>query len=496
MIYPNFLGPSNLNHTPFLDQERTVNLILEKAEAAGSSAAWSMYLSPGVTLLSTDTGFPGRANYFEPSTQRQFVVQGTRFNEVSILGTITNRGTVASDGNAATIVSNGPTGGQLLIVSGGNAYSFTLSTNTFASIALLAGIATVGASLDGYGLVSDVTSGRTYFSALNDFTSWDLTDYFAKSKSSDPLVTMRVANGNIYLFGTATTEVWYNAGEFPVPFVFHPSGLIQYGCVAQYSPEIVGKELRWLSSTVNGQGSVVKTSGFGIEIVSSMAMQTQIGGYSVISDAIGDAYEMLGHTFHLLTFPTANVTWCADIDLPKQLAWTERLTWIAEDAHYVAWRPLYHALAFNEHRMLDRSTGAIYRLDPTVYTDVPDTLGTARPLRWLRQAPALVNENKRVFYPAFEVDFEVGLGLTTGQGSDPQVMMQFSNDNGKTWSSEAWRSAGKRGEYGHRVVWNRCGSGRRRVFRIAGTDPIPWKLVNAYLPDLEKANPDLGARAA
>jgi hypothetical protein len=66
-------------------------------------------------------------------------------------------------------------------------------------------------------------------------------------------------------------------------------------------------------------------------------------------------------------------------------------------------------------------------------------------------------------------------------GYDPQVMLRLSNDGGKTWISEQWRSAGKKGEYLHRVRWNRLGAARRRVFEVSVTDPIPWKLTGAYL---------------
>ena len=70
-------------------------------------------------------------------------------------------------------------------------------------------------------------------------------------------------------------------------------------------------------------------------------------------------------------------------------------------------------------------------------------------------------------------------GLTPGW--DPQVMLRISNDGGKTWGPELWRSAGKMGEYTKRVSWNRMGSARRRVFEVTMTDPIPWKITGCYL---------------
>lgn len=69
----------------------------------------------------------------------------------------------------------------------------------------------------------------------------------------------------------------------------------------------------------------------------------------------------------------------------------------------------------------------------------------------------------------------------TMQAEDPQVMLRISNDAGKTWISEQWRSAGKLGEWAKRIRWNRLGSARRRVFEVVVTDPVPWRLVGADL---------------
>ncbi len=66
-------------------------------------------------------------------------------------------------------------------------------------------------------------------------------------------------------------------------------------------------------------------------------------------------------------------------------------------------------------------------------------------------------------------------------GGDPQVMLRCSNDGGKTWGSEVWRSAGKAGEYSRRIRWNGLGSGRRRVFEVVMTDPVLWRITGCYI---------------
>jgi len=74
-------------------------------------------------------------------------------------------------------------------------------------------------------------------------------------------------------------------------------------------------------------------------------------------------------------------------------------------------------------------------------------------------------------------------------GGNPQVSLRLSNDGGKTWGPETQRSAGKTGEYFKRIRWNRLGQGRKRVFEIVVTDPIPWRVVGAYLEASRNGRP-------
>lgn len=66
-------------------------------------------------------------------------------------------------------------------------------------------------------------------------------------------------------------------------------------------------------------------------------------------------------------------------------------------------------------------------------------------------------------------------------GVDPQVMLRISNDGGKTFGAEIKRTVGRVGEYSKRVRWNRLGQGRRRVWEVVVSDPIPWRCTGAYM---------------
>jgi hypothetical protein len=71
---------------------------------------------------------------------------------------------------------------------------------------------------------------------------------------------------------------------------------------------------------------------------------------------------------------------------------------------------------------------------------------------------------------------------------DPQIMLRFSDDGGKTWSNERWISAGQQGTYKTRCRFRRLGRSRDRVYEVVVSDPIPWRIVDAYLD----ADPDFG----
>jgi hypothetical protein len=86
-----------------------------------------------------------------------------------------------------------------------------------------------------------------------------------------------------------------------------------------------------------------------------------------------------------------------------------------------------------------------------------------------------------VVYDAFTIDLETGVGLTMGQGRSPEVILQWSDDAGHTWSNEHRVDVGAIGEYDHRAVWRRLGRSRARVFRVVVSDPVKWAFVDAYL---------------
>ena len=64
---------------------------------------------------------------------------------------------------------------------------------------------------------------------------------------------------------------------------------------------------------------------------------------------------------------------------------------------------------------------------------------------------------------------------------DPMINLRWSNDGGHKWSNEYSAGIGQAGHYGQRVLFRRLGRARNRVYEVSGSDPVPYRLIGAFL---------------
>jgi len=471
MKWPGFIGPSYQSQSPLADVERCVNWYPEQIEAPQGKNKFALYPTPGQQPFTSVSSVGTRALF--SMNGRTHGVVGSSVYEIFSTATTTARGTVVQDNNPAQIAYNGRAGNQLLIASGMNGYLLNLTTNALTQV--LTGDCLQVGMVDGYFLAFNGTQYR--ISALNDGTTWDPTQFLQRSVSPDPWQAM-VLDGQrqIWLIGEQTGEAHYNAGNFPFPFAPIPGAVFKFGTPAPWSAVAVADSVMWLTQTSGGAGMVVQAKGYTPQRVSTHAVETAIGRYlrtSRISDAEALPYEDQGHVFYVLTFPSANATWV--YDLTTQL-WHERGTWNAPLNQYDRWHPRVHCYAFNQHLVGESATGTISTFDTTFGSEVD---GSA--IRRVRIAPGINYAGQPLYYRELEVYLQTGLGLSSGQGSDPTVMFRTSEDGGQTWSSERTCSAGRIGNFGTRVFLTRLGRSYDRTFEMSVSDPIPWRVVDAYM---------------
>jgi hypothetical protein len=317
-----------------------------------------------------------------------------------------------------------------------------------------------------------------------------------------------VDHREVWLFGQNSTEVWYDAGLPDFPLSRIQGAFIEIGCAAPFSVAKLDNGVFWLSSDARGRGMVYRSNGYAGVRISTHSVEWQIQQYTDISDAVAYTYQQDGHAFYVLNFPSADITWVYDV---ATQAWHQRAGWL--NNAYTRHRGNCQ-MAFNGQIVIgDYLGGQIYAYDPTVYTEA----GSVQ--KWLRSWRALptgTNNLRRSTQHTLQLDCESGVGLsgylfedyaalaaesgafittesgvdisaisfTPTQGTNPQVMLRWSDDGGHTWSSEHWRSMGKLGETGHRVIWRRLGMTmklRDRVYEISGTDPVKIAIMGAEL---------------
>lgn len=303
---------------------------------------------------------------------------------------------------------------------------------------------------------------------------FDPTFFALKDTSSDNLITLQEINRLLWLIGERNSEVWFTSAGANFGFQRVPGVAPPIGCSAVQSLCQFGDSLAWLAKNQNGENIVVRTNQYAWERLSTHAIEAAIASYPLVSDAIGYAYQDQGHLFYVLTFPTADVTWVFDASSGK---WHRRASFDDVTGVFHRHRSNCYMDMQNLRLVGDYQTGQIHQMTRTVYTDAGE------PLVCLRRLPHIWNkENReRVFHSQIQIEFAPGVGLQTGQGSDPQAMLRWSDDGGASYGSEHWATIGKAGRTKNRAMWRRLGQARDRVYELRFSDPTKRDIVGATL---------------
>jgi len=469
------LGSAYVARSVNAADNRMVNLFPEVIPEGGKEPAF-LNRAPGLKFLATVGDGPIRGLWvLKANPTRAFVVSGNKFYEINSSYTATLRGTL--NGTNLNPVSMADNGNQIFIAANPKGYIFNTATNVFAEITDpdFPGAVTV-AYLDGYFIFNPPGSQKFYLTELLDGTSVDPLDFASAEGSSDGLVALIVDHRELWLFGTDSIEVWYDAGLSDFPFVRIQGAFNELGCAAPYSVAKLDNGLFWLGSDARGKGIVYRAEGYTGKRMSTHAVEWQIQQYGDISDAIGYTYQQDGHAFYVLIFPSANATWVFDV---ATQAWHERAGFVNGD--FTRHRSNCQMAYNGEVIVGDYQNGNIYSFDLDVFAD------NGQIQKWLRSWRALPtgqNNLKRTTQHAIQLDCETGVGLNVGQGEDPQAMLRWSDDGGHTYSNEHWKSLGKIGVFQRRAIWRRLGMTlklRDRVYEVSGTDPVKIAIVGAEL---------------
>ena len=445
-----------------VSSQRVVNLFAERCPPDAKTQV-AVKGSPGVVIFVNVGSGPIRG--FDYMGGVLYVVSGTSLYSVSSTGTVTFLGSVISGYGPVSMDNNGT---QLVIVNGIHAYVYSVSGGfTVVNDADFNAAKTVRFIDQCFAFDWDGTN-KWFISDTLDGTSYDALKFASAESNPDNVIAIEVHHENVIVFGEKSTEIWQNVGAANFPFERVPGGTIERGLGAAYA---VAEE----DSTVFFLGDdriFYKLSGGNISRVSTHPLEHEWQSYEVVSNAFCYSYTFAGHKFIGITFPTASRTF--EYNIASGL-WHERQSWDLNGNPMGLWRFNCAIDAYGKTLVGDAFSGAVGYLSDTTYTELGNTM------QGLAVSPPIHNDTKRIFHAKFELDVEGGVGIATGQGSDPQIMLDWSDDKGHTYTDQQiWSSMGAGGEYNTRLRWTRLGNSRDRRYRITISDPVPRTIMAAH----------------
>ena len=430
-----------------------VNLYAEIISDAEKSRV-VYYNTPGLTLFTSFGDTPVRG-WIVAGDYLYAVHRGT-FWQVDNAGTKVNLGSLATTSGR---VSMSYSGTQIVITDGTSMYCLTISGSVFVTVgsALFANPLSVTFQ-DGYFIVT-FGNGVYQISGLYDGVTYSALDFASAESNPDGIVRVTADHGELVLLGENTIEYASNTGGQLFPYETLKGATSEFGLAAKWSVVKYNDSLCGLFKNRMGQVQVMVMVGHSLREISTPEVSSIINGYASVSDATGYAYLLGGHPMYVINFPSALKTFLYD-SLTNM--------WSTLESGLLGGRHLgeLHIDYLNKPRLADYANGNIYNLDATVYDDN----GASRPVEIISRH--VFQRGERITISELQVMFEAGVGLATGQGSNPQVSLQVSRDGGFTYGNEMWRSIGAIGSYLARSVWHRLGMAEDWIFKLRVTDPV------------------------
>jgi len=453
-----------------ISAQRALNLYAERQPQDAKSPV-TVHGVPGITTFATLGEGPIRG--FRKLGGILYVVSGPWLYSVTnaAIPVVTRLGGQILGSGVVSMADNGD---QLMIVNGSNGYVY----DTTAGFRIVTDADFTAANtttfLDGFFLFDQAGTNQFRRSDLLDGTAYEALAFAAKESKSDNVQAVVNVKQVLHVLGVESSELWANAGAAFFPFQRIPGGTIDRGILAPYAHAQEDQTL----FLVGEDRIAYKLGGTQLARISTHAIEQTWQKYTAISDCFGLDYTFNGHKFIYFTFPTQQAplgettTWGFDISTGL---WHERLSYDMNGTPLGRWRGNCAIEAYNKTFIGDAVTGKIGYLDGTVDTEFDD------PIYIEAVSPPLGDGVRLHTLDQFQLDMATGVGLPSGQGADPQVMLSLSEDGGHTWLPyEDWTSFGLQGASKTQVYWNRLGSAYSFLLKVRISDPVKRTITAAH----------------
>lgn len=435
----------------------------------GSKSPIAIHGTPGIAEWA-ECGTTGPVRGMHTMAGTPFVVSGEQLFTIDRYGTETQVGAGITGTGPVSMADNGT---EVGIVYGGFGWTYD-ATNGLRQITSpnFYSAKTIAFFKNLFAFDREGTN-EFFHSDTLDGQGYGATNSGAAETSSDRVMAVVEHKGHLMVFGEATIEPWFFSGAIAFPFQQYDGAAVQRGLGAALAVAKEDEALFFLGNDrmhyrLNGLQPVVQ---------STIAIAEAWQKHESILDAHSFAYTFGGRKFVVVHFPTAHQTWVLDISTGL---WHERQS-LDHGGTPIRWRGNCTTRAHGKVLIGDFLSPKVGYMDNSIFTEFGDTVGMKL------TAPILHGEMGRVFLNSLELDIDAGVGLASGQGSDPQVVLSLSDNGGNSfYPLEQWQGMGQIGDHRARLRWDALGSFFDGVLQFEITDPVRRTIIAAY------ADTDLG----
>jgi len=447
------IGPTYTNRSLPVGAQVTRNFYATINDQGGEQLSFQPF--PGLKTFATGTGFArgaGRLNNV------LYVVMGDNLNKVSSSGVVTEIGAI--EGSGRCVLAEDQAGNLIIATGEGKPYQYDGSSLTQGTDVDLPDANTV--TYINRRVAYDGIGGDVAFSDLSDPDSVNSLNVAIAEAKADDSIAVYAYKSQLQVFGEKSIQPMYNSGVGNPPYSFILNANQEVGLAAVHSINSNNNFLYFLGSDL----SIYQMAGLSLRAIGNPAIGQAIENYTDVSDAYGVCFTLDNTNFYMLSFPTGNETW-----LFNETAgiWTNLAYGMDGSQHLIS----SYEHIYNKHLVTDRRNGNVYELDFDTYTDNGDPIQHQRDTISINGA-TFGAPGVTVFMNYLRLEIESGASLVTDES---QIIMQYSDDNGRSWSSERWMSIGEQGEFEHELVWWGMGSFKNRMFRFTMSDNIKWVLI-------------------
>lgn len=428
--------------------ERTINFLPQAHDGASFPTSLESFYGLKTPFATVSGGF-NRGMFAHKEVL--YKLQGTTLYSFDSSGSETNLGTIS--GTSRAVFAG--LGDSVVIAVDNNAYEWNGSTLTAATDPDFETPQTV--TVINKQAIYDGDNDRFAVSDVGSPLNINALNYATAENRADDLLRPYAFNTTVLMLGSKTIEQWRNdTSVSDPPFSRLEGATINIGLGAVHS---VAEDDRGVYFLGNDFQVYYWDGGFPVALFPNTEVR-QISDLSVKSDAVGWCMNLNDQWFYVIKFPAGDRTWILPRGgIPFELSSGNQGGKYNGDSY---------ANVFGKHLIADE-VGNILELDLDTYTENGDTIRRVRVL-----PPVSADQFGR---PGAEIEVgflklvgRTGTGNQTGDGSDPEVMLRYSDD-GENWSTEIRADVGKLGVETE-LIFDINQTLPRWVFEIVQTDPV------------------------